>query len=87
MTVSELVEKLNSFPPEAHVMVVCDGARGSLTHAYESKGGLIYVGYDDGSSIYHDEDRPRGAPSRAEVFLWRLSDDTKATRSTAQPQR
>ena len=66
MTVKELIDILTTMPPDAPTGCLWDGAvRSRVDGVYLAQSGWVVMG-PFGEPAYHDEDRPKGAPTMME---------------------
>ncbi len=70
VTVADLIAKLQAMPQDAPIITIYDGFC-SIAPAcvWLSQGGFVVM-VDEGDPVYHDEDRPPGAPTAKEVLSW-----------------
>jgi len=62
MTIKEIIEVLQTMPPNAKMGMLWDGAvRSYVEGIYLSRSGDV-VGSPKGQPAYYDEDRPKNAP-------------------------
>lgn len=75
MTTKQLIEKLQSMPPDAEVMHLWDGElRTTIEHVWVSRGGDV-VTADCKEVAYSDCDRPVGAPTSEQDPYWQTADE------------
>lgn len=70
VTVRDLIAKLQAMPQDAKVITIYDGfCSVPPAHVWLSQGGFVVM-VDYGDVVYHDEDRPPGAPTVKEEYSW-----------------
>lgn len=80
MKVGALIEKLKEFDPELDACFVWDGAvRSEVCVVWKTRGNAhhdpVLAMSPFGETVYHDHDRPEGAPTQKESRHWSTEAD------------
>lgn len=72
MRVHQLALLLSTLPGDAEVGIISDGGYGEdVGGVYMSQRGVVMIA-PAGEVVYHDHDRPVGAPSMEKVPFWEV---------------
>ena len=73
MTVAELIARLQTMPPELPVWMLYDGwCKNETDHVWVTRAGDEVLLGKGGEQVYHDKNRPAGAPTEQEEQYWQL---------------